>query len=140
MVFSQLTQLYTDYIQALGQAHKKASLFSGLFGQGSFDDPRSAPCNKEFYEATGAWVEAFAATNPQQEQLMEVAGYMLEAAHTHNNKPCHWYMLVAQGHVKQLIPLLSRENRAELAARYSKLYPKRQQLPLQREILSLLQA
>lgn len=138
MTLSDLQVIYADYADALGQAHKKSSLFSGLFGQGSFDDPRSDPCNKAFYENTGAWVASFAGSGPDEPEVYAVSLYMLEAAKRSEKKPTYWYYLVAQGYVKELIPLLSREHCRELAERYVKWYPKRQQLKLQQEVYELL--
>ena len=138
MTLSDLQTIYTEYAQALGQAHKKSSIFAGLFGQGSFDDPRSAPCNKEFYEKAGAWVADFVSSNPEEPEVYRVSQYMLQAAKASEKKPTYWYHLVAQGHVKELIPRLSREHCRELAEQYIKWYPKRQQLQLQQEVYELL--
>jgi len=138
MTLSDLQSIYTEYAQALGQAHKKSSVFAGLFGQGSFDDPRSAPCNKEFYEKAGVWVAAFAASNPEESEVYAVSRYMLEAAKLSEKKPTYWYHLVAQGYVKDLIPLLNQSHRLELADQYLKWYPKRQQLKLQQEVYEML--
>lgn len=140
MPLSQLKQIYRDYENALAQAHKKSSIFAGLFGQGSFDDPRSAPCNRAFYEKTGAWVAAFAASQPDKESAFEACCFLLEAAKQNEKQRTYWYYLVSQGYAKLLIPLLDTQQRCHLAQLYEKMYPRRQRLKLQEEIYQMLQA
>lgn len=138
MIPTQLQEIYAAYARELAQAHKKSSIFAGLFGQGSMNDPRSDPCNKNFYENVASWVEAFAASEPDAAQVFEVCRFILEAAKISDGKPTYGYHLVAQGHVKMLIPLLNKEDCGNLLVHYLKWYPKRLQLPIQREITTLL--
>ena len=138
MVPVELQDIYGAYARELAQAHKKSSIFAGLFGQGSMNDPRSDACNKIFYENTARWVEVFSGSNPGADEVFAVCNYILEAAKNSDGKPTYWYHLVAQAHVKCLIPLLTKEDRNVLLERYLKWYPRRKQLPLQREICELL--
>lgn len=134
MELSQLESIYRVYDEELAQANRKASIFAGLFGQGSMDDPRNAPCNKIFYENTGKWVKDFARTSPAQEEITAVCRFLMEAAGKRVNTPTYWYTLVAQGYMKELIPLLTPQNCEVLAAAYNSLYPKRKRLPLQDDV------
>lgn len=138
MVPVELREIYETYARYLGQAQKKSSIFAGLFGQGSMGDARSDSCNQIFYENTGRWVEEFSTSGPGDEQLYEVCRFILEAAKLSQGKATYWYHLVAQGHVKILIPMLSEESRSRLSEQYVNWYPKKGQLPLQREICQLL--
>lgn len=138
MEISELQAIYTAYGEALAQAHRRSSIFSGLFGQGSFDDPRSNPCNREFYEKTGDWIRRFAASHPEQPSVLEVSRFVLDAAVNHQKEPTYWYFLVCQGYVKELLPLLPPDSCAELAAEFDRHYPKRQRLPIQDELYGLL--
>jgi len=133
MELTELQTIYSAYEEALGKARRKANLFSGLFGQGSLDDPRGNPCNQEFYEKTGAWVAAFAATDAAEEQVLEVSRFILNGA-LDPKAPTYWYCLVAQGYVQQLIPKLSAESCAALRAEYDKNYPKKKRLPIQEQL------
>lgn len=134
----QLHEIYEAYARKLAQAHKNSSIFAGLFGQGSMKDARSDTCNQEFYENTAQWVASFSGSNPDPQQVFAVCKYVLEAASISNGKPTYWYHLVAQAHVKCLIPMLNRDDCGILLENYLKWYPKRQQLPLQREMTELL--
>lgn len=138
MELSQLEAIFAAYDGALGEAQKKVSIFTGLFGSRDKDDPRNHPCNREFYEKTGNWVREFAASNPAEAEVMEVCRLLMTAAARRKGRPTHWYTLVAQGYIKELVPLLSRENRQTLAAEYEALWPRRKRLPLQDEICKAL--
>lgn len=138
MELSQLEQIYRTYDRELAEANRKSSIFAGIFGQGTLDDPRNAPCNKAFYESTGQWVKEFAQTNPAQEEILAVWRFLMDAAANRVNKPTYWYILVAQGYVRELIPLLEEGNRAILAKEFDNLYPKRRRLPLQEELYRML--
>ena len=139
MTLLDLQEIYNEYARALGQAHKKSSIFAGLFGQGSMNDPRSDACNKEFYEKTGDWAKQFAQSSPDAGDVYQVVRFILEAACLSEREATYWYHLVAQGHTRELIPLLNPEDGRALARDYLKWYPKRKQLPLQREIAALLE-
>ena len=138
MELTQLEEIYAAYDRELAEANRKSSIFSGLFGQNTMNDPRYAPCNKTFYESTGSWVTAFARSAPSQEELLRACRFLTEAAAKRLNTSTYWYTLVAQGYLKELIPLMTPANRAILAREYSHLYPKRRRLPIQEEVFQLL--
>lgn len=138
MIPVELQEIYGAYARELAQAHKKSSIFAGLLGQGSMNDPRSHVCNKNFYENTERWVDSYSISNPEPSQVFEVCVFMLEAAKISYGKPAYGYHLVTQAHVKPLIPLLTDDDRAALLEKYLKWYPRRLQLPIQLEICDLL--
>jgi len=138
MIPTELQDIYEAYARKLAQAHKKSSIFAGLLGQGSMNDARNDPCNKAFYENVSAWVLGYAASVPEEQEVLAVCRFILEAARLSTGKPTHWYHLVAQAHIKPLIPLLSGESCRILLEQYLKWYPKRKQFPIQREISDLL--
>lgn len=138
MELQQLECIYQTYDRELAEANRKASIFAGIFGQNSIDDPRYAPCNKAFYENTGNWVNQFAASDPEQEDMVQVCRFLMEAASKRLNTPTYWYTLVAQGYMKELIPQLTPESCRLLAKEYEALYPKRRRLPLQEDVYRML--
>ena len=138
MNISSLKEIYTDYDRVLSQAQKKTSIFTGLFGQRSVDDPRNHPCNREFYEKTGIWVRDFAASMPDHKNAAEVCRWILEAAQKNKNRPVYWYYLICQGYVRDLVPFLSDDDRESLAAEFNREYPKRTRLPIQEEVYQAL--
>ena len=54
-------------------------------------------------------------------------------------KSAYWMLVAVQGLTRVLIPGLSKEDAAALAARYAEDYPRRERLPAQDELLTLLQ-
>ena len=134
MDISALKEIYAEYDRVLSQAQKKTSIFTGLFGQRSMDDPRNHPCNREFYEKTGLWVKDFVASKPDQRAAAEVSRWILEAAENNKNRPVYWYFLISQGYVRDLVPFLSDKDREVLALEFDRQYPKRTRLPIQEEV------
>lgn len=134
MELASLKEIYEAYEQALNNAYEQASPYHGLLGQGSLGDPRFDPCNRAFYDKVGQWVADFAASGPSADAAYQVSRFLLEAAGTNKKARTYWYYLVCQGYVSKLVPLLSRENCADLRDRYGKAYPKRERLPIQDQL------
>lgn len=135
-MLTQLATIYEEYAATIKNVRKNARLFDGFLGMGK--DPRNDACHDVFFQAVGAWVTEFLATEPDQDALMQAARYIIETPVSYNGQECYWFMFAAHGHVKPLIPLLNRENCAQLAGSMEKLYKKRDRMPLQKEILKLL--
>lgn len=135
-MITQLEKLYADYAEEAYNVRKKARVFDGILGLGK--DPRNHPCHQAYYDAVGAWAAEFVASAPEQEQLMAAAMFIVEAPAARVGEECYWFMFAAHGHLKPLIPYLSKENCAKLGARLEELYKKRDRMPLQKELLKLL--
>ena len=135
-MMTKLNDLYVNYAAAVKTVRKNARLFDGFLGLGK--DPRNDACHDTFYQAVGAWVEEFLATEPAQEQLMEAAVFLLENPIAYTGQECYWYMYACHGYIKPLIPHLSKENCAELGSRLEKCYKKIDRMPLQKELLKML--
>ena len=135
-MLTQLNTIYTDYAEAVKAVRKKARIFDGILGLGK--DPRNDACHDAYYQAVGEWVSAFLQTQPEQEVLMQAAVYILETPLSYTGQECYWFMYAAHGHIKPIIPYLSKENCKELGARLEKCYKKLDRMPLQMELLKLL--
>lgn len=135
-MLDQLKTIYTDYAEVVKTVRKNARVFDGLFGMGR--DPRNDACHDAYYQAVGAWVTELLATQPEQAQLMEAAVFILEEPLAYTEQECYWYMYASHGHIKPMIPYLSKENCKELGARLEKCYKKLDRMPLQKEILKML--
>lgn len=135
-MLTQLATIYEEYAATVKEVRKNARMFDGFLGLGK--DPRNDACHDAFFQAVGTWVTEFLATEPDQDALMQAVKYMIETPVTYNGQECYWFMFAAHGHVKPLIPLLSKENCAKLASSMEQLYKKRDRMPLQKEILKLL--
>lgn len=132
-MLTQLQTIYTDYAAAVKAVRKKARMFDGFLGMGK--DPRNDACHDAYYQAVGAWVEEFLATEPAQDALTEAALYILETPTAYTGQECYWFMFAAHGHMRPMIPLLSKENCIFLGSRMEQLYKKHDRMPLQKEIL-----
>lgn len=135
-MLTQLRTLYTDYHEKTKEVRKKARVFDGILGLGK--DPRNHPCHEEYFEAVGAWVADFLATQPEQDVLMQAAVFLLEEPLAYKEQECYWFMYAAHGHIKPMIPYLSKENCLELGQRLEKCYRKLDRMPLQKELLKML--
>lgn len=132
MALQQLQELYAVYIKECGDVILKAAPTDGLFGMGS--DPRKDPCHMRFYEGVEQWVRSFLAEPPDGEGAYQAVRWILAAPAEHAGEPVYWFMFAAQGHCRELIPLLSREQCAGLRELYDDRYPRRERMPVQAEI------
>ena len=135
-MLTQLNTIYTDYAEAVKDVRKKARMFDGILGLGK--DPRNDACHDAFYQAVAQWVETFLQTRPEQENLMAAAVFLLEEPIAYTGQECYWYMYAAHGHIKPIVPFLTKENAKELAQRLEKCYKKLDRMPLQKELLKML--
>lgn len=135
-MLTKLKSIYADYDQAVQEVRKNARAFDGIFGLGK--DPRKDACHDRFYQEVGAWVTEFLAAVPSQEELLEAALFITEAPAVYEGKECYWYMYASHGHMKPFIGLLTPQNRQTVKAKMEALYKKRERMPLQKEILKLL--
>lgn len=130
-MINELKGLYNDYLKESVEIRKKAPLFAGWLGLGN--DPRKNPCHEAFYDATIAWTERFVASAPDREKAMEVAMFELETPMQFRDYDAYWFMFVAIGNIRALIPLLSKEDCQALVKRFDELYRKQDRMPLQVE-------
>lgn len=135
-MLTQLKTIFTDYDAAVREVRKKARAFDGILGLGK--DPRRDPCHEQFYNAVGKWAEEFLATEPSQEDLKAAALLLVEEPKNYEGKESFWFMFAAQGHIKPLIGPMSPENCRVVKASLEANYKKRDRMPLQKELLKLL--
>lgn len=135
-MLQRLKEIYAHYEETEKKVRKGAPATAGLFGMG--DDPRRHPCHMEFYEAVEQWVQDYLASEPDGASAYQAALWILSAAAEHRNQGCYWFMYAAQGHAKQIIPLLSAPDCARLLKLYDERYLRRERMPVQKEISKLL--
>jgi len=136
-MMEQLKNLYTEYAQKVKEVRKAARPFDGVFGFGN--DPRNNPCHEEFFAAGGQWAEQFAAAGPDQAQLLEAALFILEEPLQYKDRECYWYMFASHASLKPLIGVMTPETAAQVLSRFRELYPKRDRMPLQKQLLKALE-
>ena len=131
-MLQQLKDIYDKYISDLAKAYKDAKPTDGLFGWG--DDPRKDPCHMRFYEDAEKWAAAFLASRPSNPEVFEAVRFLLETPDKYREKHCFWFMFAAQGLARDMIPLLEKKQCAALLAYYEDTYPKRERMPVQKEV------
>lgn len=135
-MINQLKEMYEAYRVKSLDVRRKAPLFAGMLGLGS--DPRRHPCHEEFYEAAIAWTDSFVNSAPTQAEAMEVASYILEEPDKEREHDAFWFLWVAVGNIRKLVPLLSKEDCKALVTRFDELYKKRDRMPVQVETYKML--
>lgn len=132
----RLKTIYADYVEAVAKVYQDAKPMDGLFGWG--DDPRKDPCHMRFYEDAEKWTKEFLAAGPDQEACFEAARFLLQTPEAHREQHCFWFMFAAQGLTREMIPLLTAQQCAELRTFYDEAYPRRERMPVQKEVYKLL--
>lgn len=135
-MLEQLKEIYAKYVEDVAKVYKDAKPMDGLFGWG--DDPRKDPCHMRFYEDVEKWVKVFSAEAPAREQVFEGVRFVLETPAAHREKNCFWFMYAAHGLIRDLIPMLDRTQCAKLRNFYDEEYPKRDRMPVQKDVYKLL--
>lgn len=135
-MLQQLKDIYVSYTEELAKVVKEAGPMDGLFGWG--DDPRKDPCHMRFYENVEQWVGTFLAAAPVQTDVFHAVRYILETPAEYRGKSCFWFMYAAQGLTRELIPMLTPQQCAQLRGFYDEAYPRRDRMPVQKEVYKLL--
>lgn len=132
----QLKERYERYVQKCARVFAKAKPADGLFGFG--EDPKKDPCHMAFYEDVEKWVKACSEVRPEQEAVFEAVRFMIEAPAAHRQEQCYWFLYAAHGLTRELIPGLTAQQCAGLRDFYDGNYPKRDRMPVQKEVYRLL--
>ena len=136
-MLDQLFAYYNTYEDKLLKLYEKASPMAGILGMGNH--PKDAPCNDEFYENVENWTKEFLEGTPSQQVAEAAANWMLKLAHEHRKDKTYWFSCAIQGHAKGLILLMGQGEALELQKWFDEAYPARERLPIQREIVKLLE-
>lgn len=136
MEIQTLKEIYSRYEAEAAAVRAKASVFDGLFGMG--DDPRKDPCHMRFYEGVEQWAKGFLAEGPEEPAAYEAVSWILSAPADHEGEAVYWFLYAAQGLCRDLIPTLSPEHCVQLRDFYDAHYPRRDRMPVQKEVYRLL--
>lgn len=132
----KLKEIYSKYVQTVAKVYKDAKPMDGLFGWG--DDPRKDPCHMRFYEDAEQWTRDFLASGPARAEVFEAVQFILETPDQYREQHCFWFMFAAQGLTKELIPMLEEGQCAQLRTFYDEAYPRRERMPVQKDVYKLL--
>jgi hypothetical protein len=136
-MLNELKTMYEKYDEKAREVRRKAPVFAGALGLGS--DPRKHPCHEEFYENVGKWIQTFVESKPDADAAKDVALFLLQTPPEYRQVDSYWFMYVCVGMIRDLIPLLRKEDCAELAVVMDKLYAKKERMPVQMDTLKKLQ-
>lgn len=132
----ELERIYQAYEEKLSQAAQKAGLFAGAFNMG--EDPRKDACNQVFYEQTEEWVSDFLSEEADPRVAAMAAEWILMYPARHRQSDTYWMTYAAQKHAGRLIPFLEAKAAGRLKAEFLEQYPKKDRLPVQRELERML--
>lgn len=132
----QLKGLYEKYKEDLHKVRAKASPIDGLFGMG--DDPRRDPCHMRFYEDVEQWVKDFLKTGPGSGEVYEAVHWIITTPASHREEPVFWFEFAAHGLCRELVRRIDPAGCAALQAFYDDHYPRRDRMPVQKEVYKLL--
>ena len=132
----KLRKRYEKYVEEAVEIRKKAGPLAGIFGMGN--GPQNDPAHVFFYEDVQKWVAKFLETEPDGAAIYEAARFILCASAEMGQPDSYWMMYAAQGLAKPLIPRLTAEECQFLLGFYDDNYPKKDRMPVQKEIYKLL--
>lgn len=132
----ELMEIYDRYDRTLHKVVREAPATAGLFGLG--EDPRKHHCHMEFYEAVEGWMEAFCQTDPENGPAYQAAEWIITAAAKKEGDPTYWFLYAAQGLAKPLVSKLDCQQCASLREFYDDRYPRRDRMPVQKELYKML--
>ena len=135
-LYAALQQAYTDYRQELAEAERKQKPTDGLLGFGK--KPGDDACHELMDRQAAALLEQLA-QDPGAAEIPDVMRLVF-AAGADASWPgyAHWALLAVQRHILPLIPRLAPAEAAELSRLYDGLCPKRERMPVQKQIAKAL--
>ena len=134
----KLESLCTAYCETAGRLEYNRRGLEGMFGLPG--GPTKDPCHRQFREDAAALLRDFAAGGPDPAGIRALLSLLYERPkQAAAPKTAYWTLIAVQGETRELIPALRPEDAKALAARFAALYPRRERLPVQDEILRLLQ-
>lgn len=131
----ELMAIYTQYEEEYTAVKKKAPPLSGFLGFGS--DPKKDPCHERFFQSVEKWIKDFLDGEPDSEGAYEAVHWIVSAAAEHKGKPVYWFMYAAHGLCRELVPLLSADQCAEMKDLYDTHFHRRDRMPAHMELYKL---
>jgi len=129
-----LQTCYRNYLDETKTLTQNKKLFDGVLGFGH--DPRKAPCHEKFYQDVSAEVERLKGAQISADDAAEALRFMIRFPQENkDNQSAYYMMIAAHGPAAGLVPTLTKEAAAELAALYDHEFPKRSRLPVQEKLM-----
>ncbi len=137
-VLARLETLYGDYLKTVEKLERERRPGEGMFGfrPGPADDP----CHDRFASDLGDLLRDFAAEEPDSDARRAVLETVYAAPlERPSPKSAYWMLIAVQSLTRDLIGGLSTEDADAVAARFAADYPRSARMPVQNELLALLE-
>ena len=130
-------QLYEAYLAKTEQLERDRKPGDGLFGMGS--GPANDPCHDRFAEELEAVLGAMARETLSSGQVRSVLEYIYRMPlENKENSLAYWMLLAVHNLTVELAQRLDAPDAEALWRDYRKKYPRRDRLPSQKRVLSVL--
>lgn len=136
-MLKKIQELYDGYAAEFQQREQKRRVGAGLFGL--TDGPRSYACHEQFSKDLEQLLrEAEESAPPEQvEEILEYV-YFAPKAREEKQDAVYWMLTAVHGMTEGLAGRLDPAAAARLLERYGEAYPRREQLPVQKKVVSAL--
>lgn len=135
---SRVEALYHDYIHTAEELEINRPLGAGLFGltPGPADDP----CHERFARELEELLKEYCAASPASGETAALLRFLFTAPDAHREpKSLYWMLIAVQGLGMQAAQFLNQADAAALAEEYAERYPRRERLPVQKQMLKTLE-
>ena len=130
---TDIQTVYRTYFAEAAQAEQNRKPAEGLFGIGR--KPSEDPCHDRFLAALEAALQAFSAQKPASDEVRAVLSLIYRMPSEHREPlSVYWMLNAVFGLTTPLIPLLNPSDAAALRAQYDADCPRRERLPVQKQI------
>lgn len=132
-----ITGAYAAYLAGMEDALRSGRSIDGLFGLGR--NVTAEQCQDAFVAALNAAVDGFIASEPEPQDVRDAVRFIMAQAHEHRkSQSAYWMLLASHALAIPLVGLLSAEDARSLREYFEGEYPRRERLPVQKELLKAL--
>lgn len=136
-MLKKIQELYEGYAAEFQQREQKRRVGAGLFGL--TDGPRNYACHEQFSKDLEQLLrEAEESAPPEQVEVILEYVYFAPKAREEKQDAVYWMLTAVHGMTEGLAGRLDPAVAARLLERYGEAYPRREQLPVQKKVVSAL--
>ena len=130
--------LYQAYIRTAEELEKNRPVGAGLFGL--TPGPEDDPCHDRFAAELDALLREVCAASPSSAEAAGILRFLFRAPDARRQpKSLYWMLVAVQGLGGGLVDHLEPEDASALAKEYADLVPRRERLPVQKQLLKKLE-
>lgn len=130
--------LYQAYIRTAEELEKNRPVGAGLFGL--TPGPEDDPCHDRFAAELDALLQEVCAAAPSSAEAAGILRFLFRAPDARRQpKSLYWMLVAVQGLGSGLVDHLEPEDASGLSKEYADLVPRRERLPVQKQLLKKLE-